>query len=410
MLANRRKLLIREMPDHSGFVSEAFCIAPMEALPVPRELDGSRGVNREWDVPRQIGADTDVAAVLAWLANFTGKQTTFDAYRKEAERLLLWCVLERGKPLSSLTHEDWLAYKGFLVNPLPRARWVSEQNRRHPRGDPRWRPFAGALSESSRRQAGVILNSMFSWLVSAGYLAGNPLSLSRQRSGRQAPRIERYLDDELWQEVKATIDALPRDTSREREHYLRLRWLVTLCYVCGVRISEIAENTMGSFFCRRDREGVERWWLEIMGKGSKIRLVPATSELMVELGRYRRELSYPPLPVAGESTPLLLPIGGRPQPMSRGSIHDILKSVFAMTAERLKLRGPEYVHVAAKVGQASAHWLRHTAGSHMANKDVDLRHVRDNLGHESIGTTSRYLHSSDDARHAETEDKHRANW
>jgi integrase/recombinase XerD len=227
---------------------------------------------------------------------------------------------------------------------------------------------------------------------------------------RQAPRIERYLDDEMWGEVKASIDALPRDTPRERERYLRLRWLVTLLYVCGLRISEIAENSMGCFFSRRNRDGTVEWWLEILGKGDKLRLVPATSELMIELGRYRRELSYPPLPVPGESTPLLLPIGGKPKAMSRGSIHEIIKAVFAMTAERFKLKGPEYAHVAVKAGQASAHWLRHTAGSHMANKTVDLRHVRDNLGHESIGTTSRYLHSSDDARHTETEDKHRANW
>jgi len=72
---------------------------------------------------------------------------------------------------------------------------------------------------------------MFAWLVNAGYLAGNPSSLSRQRSSRQAPRVERYLDDEMWREVKATIDAMPRNTPRERERYLRLRWLITLCYV-----------------------------------------------------------------------------------------------------------------------------------------------------------------------------------
>jgi integrase len=385
-------------------------VTPIEAWSVPRELDGTTGTNREWDVPRQIGANTDVEAVLAWLANFTATQTTFDAYRKEAERLLLWCVLERGKPLSSLTHEDWLTYQGFLTNPEPRDRWVAKQNRRHPRHDPRWRPFAGPLSQSSQRQAGVILNSMFSWLVNAGYLAGNPLSLSRQRKRSRAPRIERYLDDDLWQEVKATIDALPRETPREREHFLRLRWLMTLCYICGLRITEIAENTMGNFFCRRDQEGNERWWLEILGKGSKVRIVPATSELMVELGRYRRELSFPALPVHGESTPLLLPIGGKPRSMTRGGIHDIMKAVFAMTAERVKLKGPEHAHRATTIKQASAHWLRHTAGSHMANKAVDLRHVRDNLGHASISTTSGYLHSPDDARHVDTEEKHRINW
>jgi len=398
------------MSEQIATVLEAVPVSPMEVMSVSRDLDGSLGTNREWNVPRQIGANTDVAAVLAWLANFTHKQTTFDAYRKEAERLLLWCVLERGKPLSSLAHEDWLAYQTFLGNPIPRDMWVSAQNRRHSRNDPRWRPFAGPLSVSSQRQAGIILASMFSWLVSAGYLAGNPLSLSRQRGRARAPRIERYLDDELWLEVKATIDAMPRETPRERERYLRLRWLLTLFYVCGLRISEIAENNMGNFFCRRDRDGVERWWLEILGKGSKVRLVPATHELMIELGRYRRELNYPALPVSGESTPLLLPIGGKPKAMSRGGIHDIVKSVFAMTSERIKLKGPEFAHVAHRISQASAHWLRHTAGSHMANNCVDLRHVRDNLGHASISTTSGYLHAPDDNRHNDTQDKHRANW
>jgi integrase/recombinase XerD len=131
---------------------------------------------------------------------------------------------------------------------------------------------------------------------------------------------------------------------------------------------------------------------------------------MVELARYRRELSYPPYPVPGESTPLLLPIGGKPRPLTRGGIHGIIKTVFARTSERLRARGPEFAPAAERVMQASAHWLQHTAGSHMANNDVDLRHVRDNLGQESISTTNTYLHSSDDARHAETEAKHKAAW
>jgi integrase len=71
---------------------------------------------------------------------------------------------------------------------------------------------------------------------------------------------------------------------------------------------------MECFFCRRDRAGEERWWLEITGKGNKTRIVPATNELMVELARYRRELKLPPLPLSGETAPLLFPIGGRPTP------------------------------------------------------------------------------------------------
>ncbi len=71
---------------------------------------------------------------------------------------------------------------------------------------------------------------------------------------------------------------MPKETDRQRAHYFRVRWLFTLLYLGGLRISEVAENTMGSFFCRRDREGDERWWLEVLGKGDKERLVPATTE------------------------------------------------------------------------------------------------------------------------------------
>ncbi|MFC6970701.1 tyrosine-type recombinase/integrase, partial [Paraburkholderia dipogonis] len=60
--------------------------------------------------------------------------------------------------------------------------------------------------------------------------------------------------------------------------------------------------------------------------------------------------------------------------------------------------------------QASAHWLRHSAASHMANQQVDLRLVRDNLGHASLTTTSQYLHVDDDRRHRETDEKHRIDW
>jgi site-specific recombinase XerD len=244
----------------------------------------------------------------------------------------------------------------------------------------------------------VILNGLFSWLVHAGYLAGNPLALSRQRRLRAAPRIIRYLDDEVWQQVKEAIEAMPQANEREQAHYRRVRWLFSLLYLCGLRISEVVQNTMGGFFCRRDGNGEERWWLEITGKGGKTRIVPATDELMAELARYRRALKLPALPLQGETAPLLFPIGGRPIPMTRGAVHAIVKQVFANAAVRLRQRGAEFAVTAMRLEQASAHWLRHTAGSHMANNAVDLRHVRDNLGHESLSTTSGYLHSSDDLR------------
>jgi len=383
---------------------------PLEALLLSSALDGRNGTNRATGNKPQIAADTDVEAVKAWLARFIDTKTTFDNYRKEAERLLLWSTITLQKPLSSLTHEDMLLYSYFLKDPQPASRWIMPRSRKVARSHPDWRPFAGPLGASSQRQAIVILNTLFSWLVNAGYLAGNPLSLSRQRSRKAKPRITRYLDDALWLEVKLTIDLMPKETDREREHYLRLRWLFSLLYLCGLRISEVINTTMSGFFPRRDKDGGERWWLEVTGKGDKTRLIPATNELMVELSRYRREKGLPPLPTTSDTSPLFMAIGSHDRTVTRGALHLIVKSVFENTSKRLRLRGDTFAALADQIEQASAHWLRHTAGSHMANNAVDLRHVRDNLGHESISTTNRYLHSSDDSRHQETEDKHKIHW
>lgn len=385
-------------------------VAPLELVRLPNDLDGSAGANRAVGVRSQIAADNDIDAVKAWIARFADTRTTFDSYRKEAERLLLWAVTELGKPLSSLTHEDLLVYQRFLADPQPAERWIMAAGRKWSRFDPEWRPFAGPLSPTSQRQAIVILNTLFSWLVNAGYLAGNPLSLSRQRQRRAKPRITRFLDEELWTEVKAAIEAMPRETDRERAHYFRVRWLFSLLYLCGLRISEVTTNTMGGFFTRRDRDGEERWWIEVTGKGDKTRIVPATNELMVELARYRRENSLPSFPLAGEPTPLLLPIGGKQRSLTRSAVHLIVKEVFARAAQRVEARGAAFSARAQLLRSGSAHWLRHTAGSNMADGDMDLRFVRDNLGHESISTTNKYLHSEDDQRHQATERKHRIGW
>jgi site-specific recombinase XerD len=76
----------------------------------------------------------------------------------------------------------------------------------------------------------------------------------------------------------------------------------------------------------------------------------------------------------------------------------------------LRARGDDHAQRANRLEQASAHWLRHSAGSHMADRQVDLRLVRDNLGHASLTTTSQYLYVDDDRRHRETDGKHRIDW
>ncbi|MCG5076619.1 tyrosine-type recombinase/integrase [Paraburkholderia tagetis] len=383
---------------------------PVELLHIPPDLSGATGTNRARTAIRHISANDDLAAITAWLARYADVPGTVTAYRKEAERLLLWTVIQHGKALSSLTHEDLLVYQRFLADPQPAWRWVMTTRKKPGRASRDWRPFAGALSPASVRHALTILNAMFAWLVDAGYLAGNPLSLARRRGVARKPAVTRYLTHAWWEVVKTTIESLPAGTEREQLHAARCRWLFTVLYLTGLRATEIASTPMGAVFCRRDSAGVERWWIEVHGKGNRTRLVPATDELIAELARYRRAHGLAPSPYQGERRPLLLPLIGHEKPLSRGSIHQIVKEVFALAADRLRARGAEWHAQADQLARASAHWLRHTAGSHMTDQQVDLRFVRDNLGHASLATTSVYLHAEDDARHEATQTRHRLGW
>ena len=110
------------------------------------------------------------------------------------------------------------------------------------------------------------------------------------------------------------------------------------------------------------------------------------------------------------STPLVLPLIGSATPMQRTGIHEVIKGLMRLTAERLIATGDAASLAAAEhIAQASTHWLRHTAGSHQSDR-MDLKVVRDNLGHSSIATTNTYLHAEDDVRHDATSQAHRAAW
>lgn len=383
-------------------------LAPLDSLELPRHLSGGQGRNRAAGLP-QVAAEDDRSAVVAWLIRYKDSPATLASYRKEAERLLLWCVYQHGKAMSDMTHEDFLAYEHFLENPQPAERWVMQIAQKAPRASPHWRPFAKPLDRQSQRQALSILNGLFNWLVQAGYLAGNPLALRRRKSIARQTKTSRFLPQEHWAEVRATIESLPTSTPRLARQAARYRWLFSLLYLGGLRISEVCDNSMGDFYWRRGADGRERWWLEVCGKGGKTRVIPATNELMSELIRYRKANDLVALPREGEDLPLLLPVIGTSRPMARSAVHELVKDIFRDAAARLRASGLEHEAAAAHVERASAHWIRHTAGTHQSD-NMDLKAVRDNLGHANIATTSIYVHTEDEARHDQTSGAHKVGW
>lgn len=346
-------------------------------------------------------AGSDREAVSEWLERYLESPQTWISYRREAERLLLWCD-SRGQGIQDLTVADMTAFQAWLKAPQPAATWcvlhpgAPEKSQQRPARtladgspNPAWRPFMTGLSASTAALATRIIFNLFEYLCGVGYLAANPLRAARTKR-RQAnkPEVERYLERPIWDLVKAYLSRLPRDTAREEAHFQRNYFLLGWMYLTGLRISEMAA-------CRTEHIRLKRgkYWLRVTGKGAKTADIPLTNDALELLKTYRESLGREPLPGPDLSEPVIMDICGKGRPLTVKAIDHIVKSVFVGAAETADSHGRHALEL------ASAHWLRHSYASHALADGVPLKVVQENLRHASISTTSQYLHADKDAQH-----------
>ncbi|MEX3670581.1 phage integrase family protein [Paraburkholderia phenoliruptrix] len=373
---------------------------------LPTALDGSRGRFR---APRDtcgLAATNDVQAIGAWLALHESPHTA-RAYRREAERLLLWAIVERRAPLSSLTTEDAIAYRGFLRRPAPAARWTGP---RCPRGSPAWRPFTRGLSARSAAWALAVLRALFAWLVDQHYVVVNPFAGVTVRGGQARTPFDtaQALEGREWTTVRALASRLERSqagpTRWTTPAAQRLRFVLDFGYATGLRAHELVAATLGDIAV----EARGTWWLNVTGKGAKAGWVVLPPLARDALRSYlkarglpvRRGRWQPATPLvgtldthhaAGRHGTALATAG-----ISAARLRQMMGEFFGEAAEHIEARNPA---LAAKLRHASPHWLRHTHATHALDAGVELVAVRDNLRHASIATTSTYLHG-DQARRA----------
>ena len=87
----------------------------------------------------------------------------------------------------------------------------------------------------------------------------------------------------------------------------------------------------------------------------------------------------------------------RGQPLSRAYVHSQLKRIFDLTAKRIRKQGTTESRLrAARLHQASAHWLRHTLARTAISDGRPFNHVQKLLRHSSIAVTSRYVVAPDE--------------
>ena len=152
--------------------------------------------------------------------------------------------------------------------------------------------------------------------------------------------------------------------------------IITLFLNCGMRLSELVGINLADI-------SADMSSLRVVGKGAKERMIYLNGACRDSLAAYLAVRAA--MPGIVDKNALFL--SGRGQRIS-------VKTVQWMVKKYLKLAGFENKRL-------SVHKLRHTAATLMYRTGkVDVRVLKDILGHEQLNTTQIYTHVSDDAMKA----------
>lgn len=152
--------------------------------------------------------------------------------------------------------------------------------------------------------------------------------------------------------------------------------LLGLMYDSAARVQEIIDLTPADI--RFDDTTTVR----LLGKGSKVRVVPLSASQVRNLQKYMDECGL--LDPTRRDHPLFPnPQDGK---LSRMAVLNVVKKYFNMA----KTKSPD-----AMPDRLGCHSLRHSKAMHMLEADINLVYIRDFLGHSSTTTTEVYARASE---------------
>lgn len=203
------------------------------------------------------------------------------------------------------------------------------------------------------------LRSFFKYLTNkAGKLDVNPVK------ELETPKIKRSLPRYLTLEQSLELLAKVNGKTKERDYCILMLFLN-----CGMRLSELVGLNLNDVHFSNST-------VKITGKGNKERIVYLNDACIDALNRY---LEVRPKDSLADRNALF--ISGQKKRISPKTVQYIVKKYLS----QIGLSGPGY----------SVHKLRHTAATLMYQYGhVDIRVLKDILGHENLGTTEIYTHLS----------------
>lgn len=218
---------------------------------------------------------------------------------------------------------------------------------------------------STRARKTSTLRIFFSYLTTqARLLDVNPAD--RFEMPKTKPALPKFLTLEESMELLSSVDG----PNKERDYCI-----ITLFLNCGMRLSEL---------CNIKLSDIKDDQLKILGKGNKERMVYLNDACIAAINDYLKVRPVDNIKPQYKGYLFISRVGNRISPKT-------VQHLIHINLEKIGL-GDQGL---------STHKLRHTAATLMyQHGDVDIRVLKDILGHSNLGTTQIYTHVSNDQARA----------
>lgn len=233
----------------------------------------------------------------------------------------------------------------------------------------------GRLSSRSINRMLSTLRSFLRFLIDFDYKSPlAPDAIKLIKTERKESQVAEFED--LVKLVK-----FPTTFEKNKIVAKRNRAILELLFSTGMRISELVNLNLEDLDLSADRRNIRKGKIFIMGKGKKQRFVYLTERCKQYLQYYLKIRN-------NNFIALFLPTRG-----IRIGTRDI--EIVRISARYVQNRIALYRRLLGIVVPVSPHSLRHGFATYLAEKGASPAAIQRLLGHESLQTTTRYVHASD---------------
>lgn len=357
--------------------------------------------------------------------------------RTELNTFMIWCFDIEKVSVSLVKRQLLRKYIDWCSNPPSDLVGTSQRPHFINAGggirlpNPDWKPFVKRSAKASSVESEdieyklknvslknklSILSSLFNFLIDCDYVEHNPAQSLLKTIGRRASSEDdidniRCFSKLAYEYILSAAHNLAiADPENER-----ILFAITIMFTMYPRISEISARNGFTPLMSQFRQNESGSWYFFVprSKFGKSRLIAVSNDTLEALKRYRNFLGIPILPSRNEDTPLLVrkvaAKHGRAEGIRYASIGekqlwtDVQK---VLTEASYLLLADGHTLEADMVKAESPHSFRHTGISADVNwHKRDIAQVRDDAGHSSINTTSRYLWTLHEDRYQSAKNK-----